>query len=239
MVSQFIDANGKIIEERKDKMQPGSVYGTLLKQGDHRWEKVKEVKYFGDGVLVRHVKFSYGGPVDVAEVYSPPRVTVEASKYNLAAGEAFDLTCGWNFNKPADRARVEAYVLEREPLSLIGSPLCTMFSSLQNLSAWSDAKQEKLEEGKRHLRFCMKLYRMQVASGRMFLHEHPFTATSWNMPEVKAVAQLAGVQSVIADQGMYGLKVRGQKQGEVLPAKKSSRFLTNSWQIASRLTKEV
>lgn len=105
--------------------------------------------------MIRHIKIDYGGPVDVAEIYSPPRINLEASKYKLAPGEAFDLTGGWNFNKPADRAKAEAYVREKEPLLLIGSPLCTMFSSSQNLSSWSKAKQVRLEEGKRHIRFCV------------------------------------------------------------------------------------
>lgn len=48
---------------------------------------------------------------------------------------------------------------------------------------------------------------------------------------------LAGVQSVVADQCMYGLKVQGQKHGEHLPARKTTRFLTHSWHISQRLQK--
>ena len=36
--------------------------------------------------------------VDLVEAYSPPRVTLEAKKFGLKQGEAFDLTNGWNFN---------------------------------------------------------------------------------------------------------------------------------------------
>ena len=54
----------------------------------------------------------YGGPVDIAEVYSPPRVTAEAAKYSVKPGEAFDLTCGWDFNKGKDGIAAEAYVIE-------------------------------------------------------------------------------------------------------------------------------
>ena len=100
-------------------------------------------------VLVRHLKFAYGGPVDIAEVYSPPRVTTAAPKYRLLPGEAFNLTNGCNFNRSKDHAAAEAYIVEREPLLLIGSPLCTMFSSLQNLNKWTAEKYVKLEEGKR------------------------------------------------------------------------------------------
>ena len=36
--------------------------------------------------------------VVASEVFSPPRVTVEAKKFGLKAGEAWDLTNGWDFN---------------------------------------------------------------------------------------------------------------------------------------------
>lgn len=36
--------------------------------------------------------------VDVAEMYSPPRVTEEARKFGLNAGEAMDLVTGWDFS---------------------------------------------------------------------------------------------------------------------------------------------
>ena len=48
--------------------------------------------------------------VDVAEAFSPPRVTVQAKKFGLKAGEAWDLTTGWDFNIPGHRQKVEEYV---------------------------------------------------------------------------------------------------------------------------------
>ena len=37
--------------------------------------------------------------VDVTEMFSPPRVTVQAAKFGLKEGEAWDLTTGWDFSK--------------------------------------------------------------------------------------------------------------------------------------------
>ena len=34
--------------------------------------------------------------VDVVEAYSPPRVTLEAKKFGLKPGEAWDITTGWD-----------------------------------------------------------------------------------------------------------------------------------------------
>ena len=124
----------------------GYRFTLLPRQGDPRWRAVSEVKYYGDGCLIRHVNFDYRGPLDVVEVYSPPRITNEATKYGLKPGEAFDLGTGWNFNLAEDRREAEAYIIAKEPLLVIGSPQCTMFSALQNLSTWTTTKQQRLEE---------------------------------------------------------------------------------------------
>ena len=59
--------------------------------------------------------------VDVTEVFSPPRVTTQASKFGLEAGEAWDLTTGWDFSKSEHRERAEAYVEDKKRLVVIGN----------------------------------------------------------------------------------------------------------------------
>ena len=41
--------------------------------------------------------------VDVTEIFSPPRVTVQAEKFGLRVGEACDLTTGWGFRLRSHR----------------------------------------------------------------------------------------------------------------------------------------
>ena len=55
----------------------------------------------GAGLAAGQVK-----KVDVMEIYSPPRVTVQANKFGLRSGEAMDLATGYDFNKPEDREKV-------------------------------------------------------------------------------------------------------------------------------------
>ena len=50
--------------------------------------------------------------VDMCEVFSPPRVGLEAAKFGLTVGDAMDLTTGWNFNSEEDRKRAEMYMDE-------------------------------------------------------------------------------------------------------------------------------
>ena len=97
--------------------------------------------------------------MDVCEVFSPPRVGPEAVKFGLSAGDAMDLTTGWDFNKEEDRKRAEEYVDKEEPLVIIGSPPCVAFSPLQTLVQDSDRKAEQLAEGIRHMQFMVNCIR--------------------------------------------------------------------------------
>ena len=59
----------------------------------------------------------------VAENLSPPRVTTEAPRWGLKAGEAMDLLTGWDFRNPEDRRRAWKYLEQHEPKLVIGSPV--------------------------------------------------------------------------------------------------------------------
>ena len=72
----------------------------------------------------------------------------------------------------------------------------------------------------------------------MFIHEHPKGATSWGMRQIQKLAEEEEVDVVEADQCMYGLKTRGKGKSEWIPAKKPTRFLTNSRPIARELQRK-
>ena len=173
--------------------------------------------------------------VDIVEVYSPPRVTEQASKYRLRAGEAMDLTTGWDFRRAGDRRKAERYIDEHKPKLLVGSPMCTMFSALQRMTPWTERRQEKWTEHRRHIEFVTTLYRKQIEAGRYFLHEHPQGATSWGLNEVRTIGDTQGVHTVVGDQCMYGLTTEGKRGSSVMPAKKRTKFMTNSYHVAREL----
>ena len=133
----------------------------------------------------------------VFEIFSPLRVTAAMRampSLTLVGGDSFDLQKdeygrSWDFLKEEDRRRCRERVLKEKPYFVIGSPPCTLFSTLQNLSR---AKREntpefraRLAEARVLLEFMTEIYEIQLAGGRHFLHEHPVGAVSWSEPGIK------------------------------------------------------
>ena len=122
----------------------------------------------------------------------------------------------------------------------MGSPECTPFSILLNLSkdkgdaATKEKLKDKYKEALDHLLFMIKIYQYQIKTGRIFVHEHPLSATSWQIDEMKALMATPGVHAVRGDQCMMGLKTWSDS-GVEMAAKKSTRFLTNSGSMARTL----
>ena len=178
---------------------------------------------------------------DVTEVFSPPRVASAAAELGLIPGSSLDLKTGWDFSKQQDRRRAIDLIKAQKPFMIIGSPPCTMFSVLQGLNQykngaeWNESFQRRKQEAIRHVEFCAALYRLQSASGRYWLHEHPNGASSWNLKTIAQLLRLPGVTRVRADQCAYGLTA--SVRGESRPAMKPTGFLTNSWCVARELTK--
>ena len=123
----------------------------------------------------------------VSEMYSPPRVTAEIKRQrhkHLVAGLALDVTVldpddgmPWDFNVAAKREKARRKMAEQKPFQLIGSPMCTAFSSWQALNEAKSKDVEAILRAKLHaivhMEFMMELYQAQVDGGRYFLHEHP------------------------------------------------------------------
>ena len=109
----------------------------------------------------------------IVELYSPPRVTRQLPRVrslHLAAGSTFDLIAdsegrAWNFLLVADRQRALQQIARERPYLVIGSPPCTSFSHLQNLSRHRQdpaTYARKQAEGKVLLGFAAQVYREQL-----------------------------------------------------------------------------
>ena len=186
----------------------------------------------------------------VAEMYSPPRVTRAISAMpssGLLAGFALDVTCidpddglPWDFDNPAKRAKAEAKIDAEQPMVLIGSVMCTAFCLWQKLNALKrdpELVRRELVKARLHLDFMMRMYRKQHEAGRLFLHEHPKYATSWQEKTVEDIMQMKGVSRVDADQCQYGSEVMfGKLRGE--PVRKPTGFMSNGPKILEALDRK-
>eukprot|EP00973_Karenia_brevis_P062211 8652733-Karenia_brevis.AAC.1 len=182
--------------------------------------------------------------MDVAEIYSPPRVTGYAKEFDLEGGWSLDLTtCDtdgepWDFNRTEMRNRAIRNVLNDKPTLVIGSPMCTDFSSLMNWN-WKRMNpveaQERWSRSVSHLNFCATIYKMQMGAGRYFVHEHPLSATSWKQPCMQELQRDERVIKTRANMCAYGMTTR--RGEEVSLASKPTSFMTNSPCIAEELNK--
>ena len=116
---------------------------------------------------------------------------------------------------------------------LVGSPMCTAFSTWQRIN--NKIRDPYVVECERkravmHSEFCIELYREQLTHGRYFLHEHPAHATSWQELAMQALMKEPGVEAAVCDQCMYGCKAFNGA-----PVKKPTQFLTNAPELAKRL----
>ncbi len=181
----------------------------------------------------------------VVELYSPPRVTQALpAETCLVAGSTFDLRADvdgirWDFSKPLDRKRAWERIRAEEPFLVIGSPPCTMFSSLQNLSATKGTADwmERRRSAEVLLTFAAAVYKLQVLAGRHFLHEHPAGATSWTHPTIAKLLATSGVSAVVAHQCAFGLQTNTQDGGRA-PAMKPTRFMSSAPAVLEALSRK-
>ena len=182
----------------------------------------------------------------VAELFSPPRVSAEIARLpclHLAPGETFDLREGrdgrvWDFRRAADREEALRRIRAEEPFVVIGSPPCTDFCrfnenlNFRNMSPWEVRRRKRT--ARVLLNFAVKVYELQLAAGRHFLHEHPVGATSWQEESVVALRSRPGIGEVVGHKCRYGLATPTHT-GQAAPAMKPTRFLSSAPELLSRL----
>ena len=89
-----------------------------------------DMLWVSDGLPQQH-----DGEHVVGEVYSPPRIVPVARAAGLPGGWSLDILTenawgqNWDFDDPTVRAQAKKLLIETKPWILIGSPMCTWFST--------------------------------------------------------------------------------------------------------------
>ena len=114
----------------------------------------------------------------ITELYSPPRIVPLAERCGLKAGYSLDLAVRGpdghfgDFTRLGDRVKVWKLIARDRPCIIIGSPPCTLFSQLQNLSRGKPGGEERYPHPRTHaelhLAFCTRVYRHQLRQGIFF-----------------------------------------------------------------------
>ena len=97
--------------------------------------------------------------------------------------------------------------------------------------------RKRIRSGLNHLLFCIRLYKIQIREGRYFLHEHPWGAWSWKVPDMVSLLSESGVKCVkghMCAHGMYGTTAGG----EAAPVFKPTGWASNSLHILEHMSKQ-
>ncbi|CAK0892530.1 unnamed protein product [Prorocentrum cordatum] len=185
------------------------------------------------------------GAVDVAEVYSPHRFSARAAEFQLRPGFAADLEelkedgTPWDLRRPEDVKELERQQERMDPILLAGSPPCEKFSLLRGLSAkfrTDEQEAAEMEEARHHLKVAVDAYWRQLRKpGRYFLHEHPWSARSWNEDIVKELVAHPGVFTVKGPMCRWGMKLTNPRSGQEEFVRKETGWVTNHPGLARRL----
>ena len=184
---------------------------------------------------ITEIKESVQAKWDVAEVYSPPRVTKRAQRMGLAPGLAMDFSTGWDFSLPLHRKEALKLIHQHRPGLVMLSPPCGPFSTMRRLTTFKRdpaVVKKEVQQGTQHVEFSVRIAEIQMKAGRGFLFEHPRYADSWKGESLGRLRQHRDVFSVMVDMCQFGLK---SKQGE--PVLKPTILLTNVKEIAERMAK--
>ena len=109
----------------------------------------------------------------------------------------------------------------------------------RNDELWMLKFEELLDQAKRYVEFCAKIYEYQRKNGRFFLHEHPWLATSWKLECIGRIEAYPDVRKVQTHMCQFGMLSRtGGVGSELGPVLKPTGFLTNCAGIALELSKK-
>ena len=172
------------------------------------------------------------GPYDACEAFSQARTSARATQRGLRGGWSLDVNhrCPvtgrtWDLSDPVDQRKCKHLVHRTKPEVLTVSPPCTLFSILQNLSG-GVKDPEALKKAIAMIDFAVELCEIQNKAGRLYVFEHPASATSWRLESLKRLAATPGTHEVNFDMCQFGM----MQEDALGPGhiKKNTRLYTNS-----------
>eukprot|EP00435_Cladocopium_sp_Y103_P026818 s1587_g6.t1 len=169
------------------------------------------------------------GKVRLMEVFSPPRFAPVVESLGFEA-RSYDLKTGFDLSKSVDRKRVEDDLVNNSPDLLVLSPPCTHEGGWFHLNGSKLDRLEYLQlcaRSRSYIRWCCKLFRMQVALGGRAVFEHPTGARTWTYEEMQTLCKR--YTTVKLHMCRYNLQLPESNQF----IRKSTRLLVNDEEMSS------
>ena len=156
--------------------------------------------------------------VDFVELFNPGNCTTCAQDLNPSMIVDMSIDPPMEMRVETYRTQARENIAMSDPLIVLGAPPCTVFSSVQNINQKNHDTpewQSKYEEGLLLLQFSVEVYWDQVARGKFFPHEHSATASSWDLPMIKELAEHPGVIIVTGDMCRWGMHLPEESHNQV------------------------
>ena len=87
--------------------------------------------------------------------------------------------------------------------------------------------QRLRQEAISHIEFALEVYQLQIDEGRYFLHEHPSSATSWQLPQMKKFILRNSVELAHMHMCQVGMVIDSK------PVLKPTTWMTNAPKLAA------
>ena len=143
---------------------------------------------------------------DVVEIFSPPRIITVARRHGLKGEWSVDRLTEfapgekWDLSRKSHQKACLDIIDQVRPGMVVGSPPCTWFSQIMRLNwpkipRWK--RRQMMAEARAHLEFSCKVYQAQYRAGRVFIHEHPSSASSWEEESITKLMKLPGIAKIL------------------------------------------
>ena len=166
------------------------------------------------------------------------RVSKTAARRQNMQSERFSLSDGWDFAQASHRMAFLRRLKSEEPDCVLISPMCKLWSSLQELTcAAHEGYAETLDIARQWdhdniLMFCSVIFEHQRRKGKLALCEHPKRSRAWATPAFQAM----NGHDAHVDQCMFGLRLLND-HNEMLPVQKPTTFRTTRASLSERISK--
>lgn len=109
----------------------------------------------------------------------------------------------WDLLRAEDQAESIKLLAEDQPELLIVAPPCTKFSCLENLSK-KPVPENEMQSAREMVDHGIRMCRKEMELGKAFMFEHPASASSWKLDNMRELRKTQGVEEFVLHMCEFG-----------------------------------